>query len=427
MTETDVTGTRVDRPASAERLSGQLERLAGFTAPGEGVTRTSLTDSYMAALGFLEGLARDLSLSVSYDAVGNFYATNAAPGTPSVAIGSHVDSVPHGGRFDGTAGVLCAFEVARALPGVPITVVSFIGEEGSRFPWGLLGSRCVAGQVGAADLRRLKDESGTSFFDAARQRGFHPENVARCPDVLHTWSAYLEIHIEQGRVLQDEGLEIGLVTDIAGIVHATMSVFGRADHAGATPMHLRSDAALTAAEITLELEAIVRSASPTAVGTVGTLELSPGARNVIPGAASVGLDIRDRRSEVLDDVIAKLQTFAGRRAGVRRQRVSYDEALRTEPTALDPAVVDALEAALRRLHIPYRRMVSGAGHDAMLIAAFVPAGMLFVPCRDGVSHAPDEHADAHHLAAAVAVAAEYLLHRQDTSRAAVAHAQKEST
>lgn len=418
-------GARPDRPpfdrqASAERLRAQIEQMAGFTAPGDGVTRASLTDAYMAALAFLEDLARGLSLRVWYDAVGNFYATNAPPGVPSVALGSHVDSVPHGGRFDGTAGVLCAFEVARALPERPITVVSFIGEEGSRFPWGLLGSRCVAGQVGTADLRRLRDEHGTSYFDAAQARGFHPEDVDTCPAALRGWSAYLEIHIEQGRVLQDEGLEIGLVTDIAGIVHASLDIRGRADHAGATPMHLRSDAGLTAAEVMLELESIVRASSPTAVGTVGTLELGPGARNVIPGRASVGLDVRDRQAEVLDDILQQIQGFAQQRAEVRRQQVSYDEALRTAPIALDPATVDGLEAALRRLHIPHRRMVSGAGHDAMMVAPFVPAGMLFVPCRDGVSHAPDEYADAQHLATAVAVTIDHLTHQPDPTRAPAA-------
>ena len=417
-----MTTSLIDPGISAARLGQQLERLASWTAPVEGITRPSLTDAYMSALAYLEELARNLDLQVHYDAVGNFYATNAAPGEPSIAIGSHIDSVPNGGRFDGTAGVMCAFEIVRALPGVPLTVVSFIGEEGSRFPWGLLGSRCVAGQVTAEQLRHLQDETGTSFFDAAQARGFHPEDVQSCHSELRHWSEYLEIHIEQGRVLQDEQLQLGLVTDIAGMIHASVTIHGRADHAGATPMNLRSDAGLTAAEVILELNAFAKSASPTAVSTVGTLELLPGARNVIPGAATVGLDIRDRRAEVMTAIVEHITRFAETQASGRGQQVSYEEDLHSAPVALDAAVVSGLEVALRKLQIPHRRMVSGAGHDAMMVAPFVPAGMLFVPCRDGVSHAPDEHADTEHLATAVAVTAEYIRNQRRTSPAPAAHA-----
>ena len=417
-----MTSSLFDSRASATRLGQQLERLATWTAPGEGVTRASLTDAYMSALAYLEELAHDLDLQVHYDAVGNFYATNAVAGEPSVAIGSHIDSVPNGGRFDGTAGVMCAFEIVRALPGVPLTVVSFIGEEGSRFPWGLLGSRCVAGQVSAEQLRQLRDETGTSFFDAAQARGFHPEDVQSCHRELRHWSGYLEIHIEQGRTLQDERLQLGLVTDIAGMIHASLTIHGRADHAGATPMNLRSDAGLTAAEVMLELNTFAKAASPTAVSTVGILELRPGARNVIPGAATVGLDIRDRRADVMSKIALHITSFAEARAASRDQRVSYEEALHSAPVALDAAVVGGLEEALRKLQIPHRRMVSGAGHDAMMVAPFVPSGMLFVPCRDGVSHAPDEHADTEHLAAAVAVATEYIRNHRCPSPAPSAHA-----
>lgn len=417
-----MTSSVFDSHSSAVRLGQQLERLATWTAPGEGVTRASLTDPYMSALAYLEELARDLDLQVHYDAVGNFYASNVGTGEPSIAIGSHIDSVPNGGRFDGTAGVMCAFEIVRALPGVPLTVVSFIGEEGSRFPWGLLGSRCVAGQVTTEQLRQLRDETGTSFFDAAQTRGFHPEDVESCHGELRHWSEYLEIHIEQGRVLQDEQLQLGLVTDIAGMIHASLTIHGRADHAGATPMNLRSDAGLTAAEVMLELNTFAKTASPTAVGTVGTLELRPGARNVIPGSATVGLDIRDRRAEVMTDIVRHITGFAETRATGRHQQVSYEEALHSAPVALDAAVVGGLEVALRELQIPHRRMVSGAGHDAMMVAPFVPAGMLFVPCRDGVSHAPDEHADTEHLATAVAVVTEYIRNQRRTSPALAAHA-----
>ena len=403
-----MTAPALDADAIARRLDAQLTHLAGLTSPGPGVTRLALSDEYMAALAYLTSIAEELHLQVSYDAVGNFYASNVQPDEMSTVLGSHVDSVPHGGRYDGTAGVLCAFEVARALPGLPVTVVSFIGEEGSRFPGGLLGSRCLAGELSAHDLAELRDEDGISYLDAARARGFDAGQVASCRDRLRTWSRYLEIHIEQGRVLQDEQLELGVVTDIVGMIQGSLTVTGRADHAGATPMHLRSDAGLTAAAVMLELERLARHDAGPAVGTVGRLDLLPGAHNVIPGTAVIGLDIRAPQEQGIDTILGGLQAYAAARAGERDQTVAYREDLRSQPVAMDHAIVDGLEAAARARGVTVRRMVSGAGHDAMIVAPDVPTGMLFVPCRDGISHSPDEFAEPTHLAQAVAVIVDFL-------------------
>ena len=403
-----MTVAALDLPAIARRIDQQLTHLGTLSLPGHGVTRLALSDEYMAALTYLTSIAQDLGLQVSYDAVGNFYASNVGEGEPSTVLGSHVDSVPNGGRYDGTAGVLCAFEVVRALPGLPLTVVSFMGEEGSRFPGGLLGSRCLAGHVNAGELENLRDEHGISYLSAAQERGFAAQEVATCQRRLRSWTRYLEIHIEQGRVLQDEQVDLGIVTDIVGMIQGSLTVIGRADHAGATPMHLRSDAGLTAAAVILELEQLARRQANSAVATVGRLDLSPGAHNVIPAAATLGLDIRAPQQRDIDGLLDAVQDYAAAQAGKRGQTVTYRENLRSAPVAMNAEIVDQLGAAARQRGVSARPMVSGAGHDAMIVAPRVPTGMLFVPCRDGVSHAPDEFAEPHHLAQAVAVIVDAL-------------------
>lgn len=403
-----MTGGDLDVAAIARRLDQQLTHLGTLSRPGPGVTRLALSDEYMAALAYLTSLAQELDLKVSYDAVGNFYASNVGEDEPSTVLGSHVDSVPNGGRYDGSAGVLCAFEVARALPDLPLTVVSFVGEEGSRFPGGLLGSRCLVGQLGVTELEELRDEDGVSYLAAAQERGFAAQEVATSQRRLGSWTRYLEIHIEQGRVLQDEQLDLGIVTDIVGMIQGSLTVAGRANHAGATPMHLRSDAGLTAAATMLELEQLALQQANSSVATVGRMDLSPGAHNVIPGAATIGLDIRAPQQRDIDGLLSAVLDYAAARADEREQSVTYRENLRSAPVAMNTEIVDRLDAAAKRRNVSARRMVSGAGHDAMIVAPQVPTGMLFVPCRDGISHAPDEFAEPHHLAQAVAVIVDAL-------------------
>jgi allantoate deiminase len=392
-----------DLDASARRLEQGIQELARFSRSGSGVTRLSFTPEYWMALSYLTEEFGTLGYKTSYDPVGNFIATNVAPGEQCVALGSHVDSVPHGGRFDGTAGVLCALEVARTSPDVPLKTFSFVEEEGSRFGSGILGSRCMAGLASVENLKQYRDRQEISFYEAAREAGYEPDRVKESPRNLEGVERYLEVHIEQGRVLEEGGEEVGVVEAIAGMLQATLEIEGRADHAGATPMHLRSDAGLTAADVVVELERTAREAGGDAVGTVGRVDLDPGALNVIPGRALVGLDIRDVDQERRDRVLSRVVAFTQERTQSRGQRVSYREHLNTAPVRLNPDVTAALQKAVERAGISNRRMVSGAGHDAMMIAQRVPAGMLFVPSRGGISHSPEEFTEPRHLAQAVAV------------------------
>ena len=396
-------GETFDVRESARRLERDIEKLSQFSSPGPGVTRLSFTLEYRSALDYLEEQFESIGFEVYYDPVGNFVASNVPAGERCVALGSHVDSVPNGGRFDGTAGVLCALEVARLIPDAPLKVFSFVEEEGSRFGSGILGSRCAVGSVSREDLRAYTDPDGISFHEAAIEAGYEPDLVADCPVNLNGVERYVEVHIEQGRVLEESGEEIGVVEAIAGLVHGGIEVEGRADHAGATPMDLRSDSGLTAAEVMVELEQLVRKGRETAVGTVGRVELDPGALNVIPGHALVGLDVRDIDEARVDEILDGIVAFARRRAGQRGQRITYQEHLRTAPVDMAREVVAGLENYCELVGISCRRMVSGAGHDAMMIARRVPAGMLFVPSREGISHSPEEFTEPRHLAQAVAV------------------------
>lgn len=409
----------LDLATVVQRLESEIERFAGFSRPGEGVTRLSFTPEYEAAISHLSGEFEKLGFRASLDPVGNFAASNVEFGERCVALGSHVDSVPHGGRFDGTAGVLCALEVARIVPDLPLKVFSFVEEEGARFGSGLLGSRCVVGEVTADELKEHLDSEGTSFHEAAGEAGCDPDRVGDCARSLEGVECYLEAHIEQGRVLEESGEEIGVVEAIAGVVHAQLEIEGRADHAGATPMNLRSDAALTAAETVVELDRVAREAGGSAVGTVGKIDLSPGALNVIPGLATVGLDVRAVNEERRDEILERIVSFARKRADGRGQSVGYLEHLRSEPTLMDPSLTTALKDAAGRLGIPHRAMPSGAGHDAMIVARRVPAGMLFVPSRGGVSHAPEEFTEFRRLAGAVAVLHEAIGGGHVTDREAV--------
>ena len=401
-------GETFDVRESAWRLERDIEKLSQFSSPGPGVTRLSFMLEYRSALDYLEEQFNSIGFEAYYDPVGNFVATNVPAGKRCLALGSHIDSVPNGGRFDGTAGVLCALEVARLIPDTPLKVFSFVEEEGSRFGSGILGSRCAVGSVSREDLRAYTDRNRISFYEAAIDAGHEPDRVADCPVNLNGVERYVEVHIEQGRVLEERGEEIGVVEAIAGLVHGALEVEGRADHAGATPMDLRSDSGLTAAEVVVELDRLVRRVGETAVGTVGRVELDPGALNVIPGHALVGLDVRDIDEARVDEILDSIVAFARQKAGQRGQRITYREHLRTAPVDMSREVVADLEVSCERVGISCRRMVSGAGHDAMMIAQRVPTAMLFVPSQNGLSHAPDEYTDPRHLAGAVAVLLETM-------------------
>lgn len=403
----------IDREQSAKRIAADVETLAGpaYTRSPEAIRRYAYTDEYKRTVDYFRAALGELGFTCQDDPVGTFVARNRGRGEPVFGIGSHCDSNRNGGKYDGTLGVVVALEVARLNReldlGLPLQVISFLEEEGSGFGQMLLGSRIVAQRVTERELReefRSLDD-GRPFWDHAAQAGFLPHRWRESRRILEGLSAWIETHIEQARVLQDSGQRLGVVTAIAGYVHADLFVTGRADHAGATPMDLRRDAGVLAAECVVELERLAAAAGEGTVGTAGELEVQPGLINVVPGSARLSLDIRGVNDKAVQSVARDITVFAHRRAEERGLGVEFQERQIVPATAMDRRVVAALTEAAEAGGEPHRSMPSGAAHDTMCVAPFVPSAMVFVPCRDGISHSPAEHAEP----ADAAVAAEVVL------------------
>jgi hydantoinase/carbamoylase family amidase len=397
------------------RLHDRIAELATYNddpAAG-GITREVYTRTYAAALDRVMAWMREAGLEPRLDAVGNLFGTwaGSAPSMPRVLTGSHVDTTLNAGAYDGVLGVLGAIEAVESLrasgfsPRRSIDVIAWAGEE-PRFGTGCVGSRCAAGELTRADLDRLVDRDGVSMASALRLAGFDPDRLADAridPAGVH---ALVELHIEQAIVLETHGEPIGVVEAIAAPHDFRLTFEGAATHAGATPMALRRDALVGAAEAIVAIERIATgSASGTTVGTVGTVRARPGAINVVPGAADLDVDVRDSdiqaREAVVDEIVATAQAIAT----ARRLAVAVEEIVTDTPVGCDPTIIDATVAACDALALPYRRMISGAYHDAMIMGRRVPVGMIFVPSRGGVSHHPDEHTSPHELEQGVAVLA----------------------
>jgi allantoate deiminase len=403
----------MDRERSARRIERDIETLAGpkYTLTSEAVRRYAYTDVYRNTLDFFTRELRSIGFAVSEDPVGTLFARNRPVGEPVFGIGSHCDSNRNGGKYDGTMGVVTALEVCRLNAelelGLPLQLISFLEEEGSGFGQMLLGSRIVAQRVSEEDLRETfrSIDDGRSFWECAAEAGYMPERWRECSRVLDDLNGWIEMHIEQARVLQDTGNRIGLVTAIAGYVHADVVVRGRGDHAGATPMDLRLDPTLPLAEAVLELERLARTAGHGTVGTVGEIEVDPGIINAIAARVRLSLDIRGPVDDVYRGVAREVAAFAVRAAEARGLSAEYSERQSLPATPMDERILAALETAAQATGEPYTRMHSGAAHDTMCVADRVPTAMVFVPCRDGISHHPAEEADP----ADAALAAQIIL------------------
>jgi allantoate deiminase len=403
----------MDRAQSTERIARDIETLSGpdYTLSGEAIRRYAYTDVYRNTLAYFTGELEALGFTVEQDPVGTLYGRNRPKGEPVFGLGSHCDSNRNGGRYDGTMGVVTALEVCRlsAEQGLdlPLQLISFLEEEGSGFGQMLLGSRIVAQRVEEEDLRerfRAIDD-GRSFWEHAAEAGYEPDRWRECANVLDDLTGWIEMHIEQARVLQDTGNRIGLVTAIAGYVHADVTVTGRGDHAGATPMDLRLDPTLPLAETIVELERLAIAAGQGSVGTVGEIQVDPGIINAVAAEVRFSLDIRGPVDDAYRGVAREIAAHAEEAARRRGMSAEYRERQTLPATPMDERIVAALDEAAKKTGEPYMRMHSGAAHDTMCVADRVPTAMVFVPCKDGISHHPDEDADP----ADAALAAEIIL------------------
>jgi allantoate deiminase len=391
----------IDRDRSAARIGLDVETLAGadFTLSSEAVCRYAYTPVYRATVDYFTRAWRELGFSVSEDPVGNLVARNRPVGERVFGIGSHCDSNRNGGKWDGTLGVVCALEVCRLNAelglDLPLQAISFLEEEGSGFGQMVLGSRIVARRVDEQDLReRIRAiDDGRSFWEHAQEAGHEPARWRECAHVLDDLIGWIELHIEQGRVLQDNRYRLGVVRAIAGYVHGDIVIEGRADHAGATPMGMRRDSAVAAAQTILELERLADAAGSSTVGTVGEIEVHPGLINAIPGRTRISLDVRGPDDAAVRGVVSDIDAFAQRTATARELTASYTQRQTVLATPMDQRIVATLETVAEATGEPYTTMISGAAHDTMCVADRVPCAMVFVPCRDGLSHTPVEHAE----------------------------------
>jgi len=377
------------------------------------LTRRFLTPAHAAALSALEGWMHDAGMATRRDAAANLIGRyeGDTQDAKALIIGSHIDSVRNGGRYDGPLGVMLGVDVVEALNRAgrrlpfAIEVVAFGDEEGSRFPASMSCSRAIAGTLDASALA-MKDADGVSVAEALAAFGGDPDNIAAAARKPEEVLAFLEAHIEQGPVLEAEGLALGVVTAIAAQKRLMVKITGTAGHAGTTPMNLRKDPGPAAAECMLALERLCRAGTDGLVGTVGRMTALPGAFNVIPGAVEFSMDIRAETAATRDEAVitisAEIHAIAAKR-GLRAE-VHLMQALAESPC--DPSLMGLLEEALADLSLPPRRLPSGAGHDAMVMADLCPVAMLFIRCEGGISHNPAEAVTE----ADCALAAQAMLH-----------------
>ena len=401
------------RHVNAQRLQQTLEKLSEFGRnPEGGVTRLGFSEEDLAARQYVMGLMREMGLEVRVDPAGNIFgrrpsassgqgpsaSSGQGPGSESLPVllfGSHIDSVPHGGNFDGDVGSMGALEVIRALnersvkTRHPLEVVIWVNEEGHHFGKGVFGSAAAAGLLGPDVLER-RDEKGLTLADWLRRYGQDPARFAGARIRPGAVAGYVELHIEQGAYLDEARVPIGVVEGIVGINWWTCTATGFANHAGTTPMNRRQDALAAAARAALAVREEVRAEPGRQVGTVGYMKVEPGARNIIPARVEFPVELRDLDAEKIQRIWARIEKRFAQIA--REENVSIECAPLSsdQPARTDPAFRQAIREAARAAGLPAMDLPSGAGHDAQNVARFAPMGMIFVPSRGGISHSPKE-------------------------------------
>jgi len=412
-----MTGVAISRTQQfridARRLAARIETLGGVGAiAGGGVCRLALSDEDRAGRDLVVGWMRELGLTVAIDAIGNVVGVRQGlESGPPVMAGSHIDTVSTGGRYDGNLGVLAGLEVVRTLNEAgmvtrrPLAVAFFTNEEGARFSPDMMGSLVFVGGLPLDAALATVGIDGASVGDCLQRIGY--AGTARCGNTpVH---AYVELHIEQGPVLDADGFTIGAVEGVQGISWTEFTVGGIANHAGTTPMRLRHDAGYVACAIASHARAIAREVGGDQVATAGAFALSPNLVNVIPFKAVITVDLRNTDEAMLQAAEHRLHAYAAEVAAAEGVTLSHRTLARFEPVAFDPAVVNLVEETARALGHSVRRMPSGAGHDAQMLARICPAAMIFVPSADGISHNVQEFTSLPDLEAGANVLLQVLL------------------
>lgn len=401
-----------------QRINERIESLANIgKTEDEGVTRIAFTDEYKRGLDLITSWMQQAGMHVRMDQAGNLIGRLEASSTklPAIAIGSHIDSVGNGGKYDGTVGVIGGIEVAQHIHednisiNRPLEVIAFCEEEGSRFQsGGVYGSRAMAGKITSEDLA-VRDKNGITRYEVLQQFGLDPDRIQDAVRDSNEIALYLEMHIEQGPVLAQKNIPVGIITGITGLSLTEIVFEGESNHVGATPMNMRNDALLGACEAALAVENIVNSYGGTAVGTATTMDVFPSQVNIIPGKVSTTVDVRDvdltRRENILSDLEKKVQEIC------KNRDLNYEfiTKLKANPAMSADHVLERMRAKSELLDIKTFEMPSGGGHDAQLIAEFTDMGMIFVRSENG-SHNPKEYATPEDITSGTELLSNVALH-----------------
>jgi allantoate deiminase len=382
-----------------ERIAENLDYLKQFTAtPGNGCTRLPFTKEARDAVEYLKTIMAEAGLEVWEDVAGNVFGLMKGEDEtlPCVMMGSHYDSVKNGGDYDGIAGVICAIEVARQLKEKGVTpkrnfvVVGFCDEEGMRFGTGYFGSGAMLGKRNVEYCKKFKDTDGISIYDAMVGYGLDPEVIGEAKRAEGSIGSFLEAHIEQGPVLDAENIELGLVDCIVGIQRYMVTVHGRADHAGTTPMDMRLDAVDAATKVISKIPDWAREKGAGTVATTGYIKTTPGGMNIVAEKVEFTVDIRSTNNDYINDITSKIRAALDYETEKMGGSYEMDNKLTITPVDLSEEMLNIMEEGCKENGYSYKRLPSGAGHDALEIGQKYPVSMIFVPSKDGRSHCPVE-------------------------------------
>ena len=401
-----------------KKLQREIDELAAISeAEPPVVTRILFSESDLRGRAFVKNLCREAGLAIREDAVGNIFArwTGKDAKLPAVATGSHIDAIPNAGRYDGVVGVLGAIEAMRALkragfvPNRSIELIIFTSEEPTRFGIGCLGSRLLAGTLSREKINSLRDREGLSVDDWRKKAGCDMSDLSSVQLTKNFYAAFVELHIEQGPLLEKENVPIGVVEKIAAPSTLRVQLIGVGGHAGAVLMPERHDAQLAGAEISLAVEnAAKTSGSPDTVGTTGVFRIEPGAVNSVPCRAWLEIDLRDTLVQTRDAALEQIEKAAREICQRRGVELQMERLNQDAPAICDPQLVETIMGVCQELDLPVKKMISRAYHDSLFMAQICPTTMIFIPCFKGYSHRPDEYSSPEQIKNGVTVLAHTL-------------------
>ncbi|WP_312423724.1 Zn-dependent hydrolase [Anaerospora hongkongensis] len=399
-----------------EWIAATIKKISTWGKGTRGTSRLAFTAEDRQAKEYFISLMKEAGLAVRFDAFGNIIGRleGRNPHAPAVVTGSHLDTVPEGGDYDGIVGVVGGLAAIKQLKEKgelthPLELIIFAAEESSRFGFATMGSKVMAGTTNLSAWSKAKDQSGITLAEALEAQGFDLQGISNAIRQKQELKAFVELHIEQGPVLEADKTTIGIVSAIAAPTRLKITVEGMAAHSGTTPMDQRQDALVSAAMIVLAVQEIAMEQSHLGtVGTVGAMKVHPGVMNVVPGLVEMWVDIRGINHESIIEAMQDIKDAISTIAEGQDTPVSIEVLSSDKPVFMDDHIKGIIEESSRRLGISYKRMPSGAGHDAMNMAQLTAAGMIFIPCRNGISHNPEEYTQLEDIAAGVEVLTETL-------------------